>query len=368
MTVTAASPSLDPAVAPSADVPQPAAYLPVLDGFRAIAIADVLAGHFTHFRFIPGGFGVTLFFFISGLLITRLLLAELDGSERIDLRRFYARRIVRLAPALLTMIAIVTATAVIRGKPAPPGDVIAAVFYFANYYRVFVGFTLTFGLLWSLAVEEHYYLIFPTLLGRINRSRSPLGVLIALVGAALVWRLVLVLLIHPPVDYTYMATDTRFDSILYGAILALMISRNPAVLKSRWLVSVPAFLAGVAALLATFMFKGVFLRETIRYSIQGVALLPIVAALTFGGGQALFRSIGRVLAWPPLVLLGKLSYSLYLWHYPCIFAVAALAPRLSAGVSHAIAFGVSFAVSALSYYGVERSFLTLRRRFGSHAR
>jgi peptidoglycan/LPS O-acetylase OafA/YrhL len=342
-------------------------YVPALDGFRAIAILFVLAAHFTHWSFIPGGFGVTLFFFISGFLITRLLIAELGTAGRIDLPRFYARRFLRLAPALLVMVALVSITAVATGRKAPPMDIVAAVFYFANYYRIFVGFTLTFGLLWSLAVEEHYYLVFPAILGPIFRSSRPLVILTGLVAAALVWRISLMAVIHPPADYTYMATDARFDSILYGAILAVWMSKTPDLLSKPVLTSLPAFGVGVIVILATFVLKSAFLRETIRYSAQGLALMPIVAAITFSDKARIYGFARSILSSAPATFIGKLSYSLYLWHYVFIDGVTSALPRLKPIVALPIAFVLAIVASLISYYGVERSFVKLRRRFGSHA-
>ena len=351
----------------AADAPA-SSYVPVLDGFRAIAISLVLAAHFTHLYFIPGGFGVTLFFFISGLLITRLLLAEIRLSGRADLPRFYARRVMRLAPALVTLAIVLSGVALIQGRRFPASDVLAVVFYFANYYRVFVGFTLGFGLLWSLAVEEHYYIVFPYVLNRLMKAGRPLLVLSGLMAVALIWRTILMVFIHPPLNYTYMATDTRFDSILYGAILSVILYKYPHAISSRLLTGILAFTVGLLALLATFLMKADLERETIRYSIQGLALLPIVSSVVFGDRHIIFRWARAVLSTRPMTLIGKLSYSLYLWHYPCIFAVRDALPHLSPNVALALALVVSIAVSAASYFGVERSFLNLRRRFGSHAR
>ncbi len=342
-------------------------YIPALDGFRALAITVVLAAHFTHSPFVPGGFGVTLFFFISGLLITRLLISEHEATGKVSLPRFYARRFLRLAPALLLMIAVVTGVTFAVGQKTPIADVLAAVFYVANYYWIFVGFTLTFGVLWSLAVEEHYYLLYPALLGPLIRTSRPLLILALLCALALVWRTILMVFIHPPADYTYMATDARFDSILYGALLGVWLHKRPDAAERPLLASLPSVGLALVVLVLTFAMKGALIRETIRYSLQGLALLPIVAAITFSKRNVLFGWARAVLSTKPLTFYGKLSYSIYLWHFPCIFAVTRSLPNLSLSITMPLALLVTFAAALFSYLAVERTFLRLRRRFGSHA-
>jgi peptidoglycan/LPS O-acetylase OafA/YrhL len=351
-----------------APAPRAGNYLPALDGFRAVAIAFVMAGHLTRFSFIPGGFGVTLFFFISGLLITRLLLDELDRSGRINLLQFYTRRFLRLAPALLTMVTLVTGSFLLAGAKTPPTDVLAVIFYLANYYRIFIGFTLPFLLMWSLAVEEHYYLIYPSVLRALMRSGRPLLILGALTIAALIWRTVLIKVIHVSDNYTNMATDTRFDSILYGAIMAIWMKRAPESPLLRWLTSAPAVAIGFALLLISFLLKGVLLRETIRYSLQGLALMPVVVAFTFSDGSPLYRAGRALLGSPPMVLVGKLSYSLYLWHYLMIDLVRWRWPHMKFATAIALELTLAVGASCLSYFLIERAFLGLRRHFGSHAR
>ena len=348
--------------------PAPAGdYLPALDGLRAIAILFVLAGHLTHLPMIPGGFGVTLFFFISGLLITRLLLVELDRRGGVDLPRFYVRRLLRLAPALVGMVLIVAAVAALRGGEVKGAEVFSAIFYISNYYRIFIDYALPFAVLWSLSVEEHYYLAYPALLPWLMRSGRPLLILAVACGVALIWRAVLMSVIHPPANYTNMATDTRFDSILFGAMFSIWQARRPNLAQTSWLVSPWVVAGSLVTLLACFLVRTDFLRETVRYTLQGLAFIPLVAAVVFNQTWPLYRAARKVLGAAPLVFVGRLSYSLYLWHYPCIFAVKALAPGMGFVASVLVSLGLSVAAALLSYFALERSFLALRRRFGSHA-
>ena len=133
-------------------------YVPAIDGMRALAITTVVASHFGAEQIVPGGFGVTVFFFISGYLITSLMIQEHSRRGRIAIVLFYIRRFLRLAPALLVSIAAVSVTFFLAFGFSSISQIFAAVFYYMNYYVIFGGSTpLPLGPLWSLAVEEHYY-------------------------------------------------------------------------------------------------------------------------------------------------------------------------------------------------------------------
>ncbi len=357
-----------PAV-PAASARATPGYVPAIDGFRAVAILLVLTGHFGLGFLVPGGFGVTIFFLISGLLITRLLLIEHDRSGRIQLLNFYARRFARLAPALLAFIVIVTAIYAATHAVVPWGEVVASLFYVENYYRIAYGSTVTpLGILWSLAVEEHYYFIFPAAFALLLMTRQVLPVLVAALVAGLVWRTVLLLGLHVSDTYTYMATDARFDSILYGALLAVLLHRGADAAPARFLTSPLAFAAGVVVIVGTLVIRNPVLRETIRYSLQGLALMPIVAAVVFGDRSTVLNGARALLATRPLVFIGKLSYSLYLWHYACIDGVKYLMPDGSGATRLVVSASLAIITSLASYFLVERSFMALRHRLGSHAR
>ena len=247
-------------------------YIPALDGLRAVAIILVLLGHFGLGRVVPGGFGVTVFFLISGFLITRLLLVEYVESGKIDYLRFYARRFARLAPALVVVIASVTAAYAALHTIVPWSEVVAAFLYVINYYRIFHAVDIIpLGILWSLAVEEHFYLVFPLAFAGLLRSQRVVPALITAIAVALVWRVVLVLVLHASEDYTYMATDARFDSILYGALLAILAHRWAGALPLRRLMAPALSLLAILVLLSTFVIRNPVLRETVRYSVQGLA-------------------------------------------------------------------------------------------------
>jgi len=265
--------------------------LPALDGLRGVAILLVVASHAIS-QAIPGGFGVTLFFFISGFIITRLLL----GDNR--LWPFYARRIARLAPALLVFVAVTCLL-----SPVVPGDVAAALLYYANYHQ----FTMALDQTWSLAIEEHFYAVFPALLIALSVKRLQ-SALIAFVVAVLLWRIALV--VGGDIERIHRASDTRLDSIAYGCLLSIMIHH-----KSKWLgvLSSRRVLAfGAALLAATFALRSPAFRESVRYSLQGLALMPLFCGLFYSNNAPAW--LRATLESKALVYVGTVSYSLYLYN------------------------------------------------------
>ena len=304
-----------------------------LDGLRAIAVLIVVVSHAGYGDVIPGGLGVTIFFFLSGYLITTLLLDEWDRHGAITVKHFYGRRAFRLLPSLFVTLAVaylLVAIGRLDGGISVQGF-FSQVFYFANYYTIFFDHGGTVptgtGILWSLAVEEHFYILFPLLMWVVLRYRNArrflIGLFAALCALALAWRMWLVT--QPGfVDIrTYYGSDTRFDSILYGALLALCL--NPARLpwkpgreKMRsidWLVCAGA----LALLLGTILYRQPEFRESLRYSLQGIALLPLFFYAVRYPTAGPFRLLNtRVLA-----RLGVLSYGIYLIHDVILSAMPA---------------------------------------------
>ncbi|CAM3818858.1 acyltransferase family protein [Litorimonas haliclonae] len=345
-------------------------YIPGLDGIRAIAVLIVIIAHFGLTNLIPGGFGVTVFFFISGFLITRLLLAEARIKGKIHLKDFYIRRIVRLYPALIFMVVGSTALYLLLGQGGPkPLEFTAALGYFTNIYQVAVraGGELPFmpwTHLWSLAVEEHFYLIFPLLMVIFGVfKRRLIWALMGLLALVPLWRLFTYSTFEtlPVVDYNYMMTDARIDSIVWGCFLSVLLDkdiREGLVQKlTGWL---PIVGAG-AILLLCFALRDESFRYIWRYSLQGAALFILVLNLYF------FRpvrwSLGVLELWP-LVWIGRLSYPLYLWHFP----VLDLSHRfMEPGVAQlSVAVIGSLGISIFSFFLVEKPFMALRKRFGAH--
>lgn len=299
-------------------------YISGLDGIRAIAVMLVIVAHAGFGNIIPGGLGVTIFFFLSGYLITTLLLKEYKTSGYIDVKKFYIRRFFRLFPPLfivLTIAYLLAALGVIEGGYGVKYYLLQ-LFYLANFVKIYFSEALVpsgSGVLWSLAIEEHYYIFFPFVLHFLLRNFSQQRVaffLIFLTFAILIWRLVLVLYFDSNAvnhNRTYYGTDTRLDSILYGSILAL--SANPFQ-SAKEQLSLHRniywyFLIGVAGLLFSLAYRDEIFRETFRYSMQGLALMPLFYFVI----DRRMSLVNSILDSTIFKKIGLYSYTMYLVHF-----------------------------------------------------
>lgn len=343
-------------------------FIPGLDGLRAVSVLIVLVAHMGLDHIVPGGFGVTVFFFISGFLITRLLIAEQEAKGRVNLPMFYMRRFARLYPALLFMVFTTTAISGVMGYGLPTGvEFLAAVFYFTNIYQVHAASIdysplMSWTPLWSLAVEEHFYLLFPLLVlaAGLAWKRLHMAVLAILVIVPL-WRLFVYFNLDVPVsDYNYMMTDARIDSIAWGCLLTIMLHRKGVDGLRAMTGFVPVMVAGLALLLS-FVIRDDMFRYVVRFSLQGAAIFVLLFNLYY---LAKLRWAFKLLEIAPLVWIGKTSYALYLWHFP-IYDLVHRNMDVSA-VSIALTVAASFVMTAVSFYLIEGPFMKLRKRFGSH--
>jgi peptidoglycan/LPS O-acetylase OafA/YrhL len=251
-------------------------------------------------------------------------------------------------PALVFMIAVVSLAAAACLKPPPLSEICAALLYAMNYYILAGGEGLPFGTLWSLAVEEHFYLIFPVMVLACLRFRERflLALLIACV-AILFWRILLVYQ-GAPSDRTYLATDTRIDSILWGCILAVAMDLK---VNLEWLTKKSVIGLAVVGLLASLAIRNPAFRETLRYTLQGMCLLPL-----FVVAIARPPRVAAILESAPMLWIGKRSYSLYLWHFPIIFLIGEQFPHVSPWLTGAVAGMMSLALAAFSYSFVENRY------------
>ncbi len=342
-------------------------YLPGLDGLRALAVVAVLLYH-AGARWLPGGFlGVEVFFVISGYLITSLLLAEWQARGGVDLKAFWLRRARRLLPAAFLLILSTLAFAVLF-LPAEVaglrGDALASFAYLTNWYLVLdqqsyfeaVGRPSPLRHLWSLAVEEQFYLLWPLAFAvgtlRWGRRRLLLGVL-AGAAASTAW---MVVLYRPDVDPSrlYYGTDTRAAGLLLGVALAYVWAparRSPALPPTRLapdLVGLPA-LGGLGLLFLhlgecqPFLYQGGFL---------AVALATAVVIAVVVHPRS--RLVPRLLGWRPLRWLGLRSYSIYLWHWPVfVFTRPQIDVPLDGPALLAFRLGLTLTLAQLSYRYVE---------------
>ena len=343
--------------------------IPTLDGIRGVAALIVFASHAWPGARVPGGLGVTIFFVLSGLLITTLLRRELDQSGTLDLRRFYLRRALRILPPFYLLLL----TAAIAKLYVDPGGVNVKAFvvlaaHGGNYWAIlhqWQGMPAATRVTWSLAVEEHFYLVFPALLlwlhAFVPDRRRQLLIVLMLCAAILAWRWYLV---HTgpilPVRLL-VATDTRIDSILFGCALGLC--GNPALDPTRisrrtWLaVLVPAALMLVSVCVAV---RGRSLSiEAIRYSVEGLALLPLFAAGVRYPQNGLFRWLN---SWP-MRSLGRWSYAIYLVHLG-ILAALARSGLESSPWRAPLALALSIAAAEMIYRTIETPCSRLRGRLG----
>jgi len=337
-------------------------YRPGLDGLRALAVLGVFVYH-ARIDWLPGGFlGVDLFFVLSGYLITSLLLVEWEARNRIDLRRFWLRRARRLLPALVVVVlgALALAAIFARGDLANTrSDAVSSLLYYTNWhlilaqhsYFVVHGSPSLLQHLWSLAVEEQFYLIWPLLLVPglvlLGRKRLPMLVIAGIAAsAALMWTLY-----NPEGDPSrvYFGTDTRAFLLLMGILLALVWPLIEGLPRR----ALPLLeLLGVAALVGTVL---LFLRMQdfsptlyrggdLAAAFCFVVLIAAVAHPRTGIGQALGVA--------PLRWVGERSYGIYLWHLPIIVLIAGVNARPGIDIVVAEA-AIIVAAAALSFRFVE---------------
>jgi peptidoglycan/LPS O-acetylase OafA/YrhL len=345
----------------------PARHIPSLDGIRAVSIILVFCTHAGLAAYVPGDLGVTIFFFLSGFLITTLMRSEFERNGSVNLRHFWLRRALRILPPLYLVLLGATVLALIL---YPPGTVCApamaaeALFY-ANYWGIY-GVNCEApgtGVVWSLAVEEHFYLLFPLIYIamqklRLTRQRQA-WLLWGLCAVILIWRCVLVIALHANSTRIYLPTDTRIDSILFGCALAVW--NNPVLDKSRlpprlWkYVLLPGALV---VLLLSVAFQGEVFRNTWYFSIQGAALTLIFISAVRFHTWPLFR----LLNYRPVAFIGVLSYSLYLIHFVLLRAAKQLWPEWQGSLRVLIALSASALAAWAIFVLIERPCARLRRK------
>ena len=345
-----------------------------LDGLRAIAVGLVVLFHLQLPGLGAGFLGVDVFFVISGFLITTLLLIEHERTGRISLSAFWARRARRLLPALalvmLTVAVVTLLTATDSQKVSLRGDLLATIFYVGNWH--FIGTSTYFAstggespLLhtWSLAIEEQFYLFWPLLvIGTalvLVRTRRAIIVLSA-VGIAISVYLLARLWSPDMVDRAYMGTDARIFEPLIGALAAAVLTWTIA---RRWVQRFGPVLALVGA--AGLVFCVAVIRPEDSFYFHGgaelvsLATLAIVVAIWHERGGV----VGRALSWRPLVLLGVISYGVYLWHWPVALWTGVRTPEVShLDARRVLAVALTLAAAAASYLLLERP---VRERLGS---
>ena len=348
-------------------------YRPALDGIRALAIALVVLHHTGALlvpsladELFPGGFlGVNVFFVLSGFLITTLLL-ERRGVEPHPIRTFYARRALRLLPAVVGLLVaiLVYALAVDSGVSRALASLPVVLTYTTNWAALAgVDVSQYIGHLWSLAIEEQFYLVWPLLLFAGFRAgcsrRQLLWLVLGLAVVAAAWRASLWDTGHGWLRI-YIRTDAQADSILIGAALALLpyerlLDAGRAATRAgiAWLA-----LAGIVAAAELIQpWSGTLY-------LGGFTVLAVVAAVLIALVLRPGAGPYRLLASAPAVALGRLSYSLYLWHFPVFLVVAQRTADWTPALRVLVAWPIAFGAAVASYRLLERPALHIKARLG----
>ncbi|MEG4293261.1 acyltransferase [Microcoleus sp. C2C3] len=346
-------------------------YIPSLDGMRTIAFLIVFLSHAGATHIVPGGFGVTVFFFLSGYLITTLLRREYEKNQVINFKHFYLRRILRIWPGFYLVLflgSILTLIGVLAGEIQLPAF-LSQVLHYYNYYEAFVttsGVAPGTGVYWSLAVEEHFYCLFPFLYISLLKMRvSPQRQMLILWGiclALLIWRCVLVFGMGANESRIFHLSDTRIDSILFGCALA--VNGNPVLdppYGSDRLWKYFLLPAGITVLLLSFIYRSPEFANTLRYTIQGLALHGIfIAAIRFPDW-----GVFQILNWSWMRFIGLLSYSLYLVHDTVIHAVNLYLPQIYGALQGALSLLICFILAYAIYTYIELPCGKLRKQLSS---
>jgi len=343
------------------------------DGMRGVAVIIVVVSHMSvflpipHLLVVPGGVvSLDSFFVLSGFLITCLLLKEQSAKGRVDRWAFYRRRALRLLPALFALLFVYAIYAYVAKLPAAleRSSIFSVAFYYSNWQMSaksnFFGGTMSEGLqhMWSLSFEEQFYLIWPWVviffLGIRTRLRTVVIVILTIIAVVFVHRW---LMYTGPASWykPFVRTDTRADSILWGALVAHLWVRGKEPKKylrpATWVAAIfLIFCLGYADLTDPFLYRG---------GLVAIDLACCVILLAILDGK---WAGNRLFSLKPFILLGTISYGLYLWHLPVFFAVRRYGSGLNDVMRVVVALGVTFALTLSCWFLLERPALRWKSR------
>lgn len=353
-----------PAAALDAHAANGLGYRPALDGLRALAVLAVIAYH-DNYPWAKGGFlGVDLFFALSGFLITTLLVLEYRRGTVIQFAAFWARRARRLLPALLLVLVFVAVYTHFEVVPwervGVRNDGLASLFYVANwrfildkqgYFQIFSAAS-PLRHMWSLAIEEQYYLVWPVIvLVCLRVARGSVRVLAVVCGVGALASIIAMRMRFTPADPTqaYYATDARAHTLLIGALLALVFLVWTPRARAQQAIAVLSALALAAAFVAWHRASG----TTATYYRGGSAVFAVTAVVLIAGAMQP-GLLSRLLSFRPLVWIGRISYGLYLWHWPITVWLVPSRVSLDDTALNALRLAATFAAAIVSYHLVER--------------
>ena len=336
-------------------------HIPALDGLRAVAILVVLMFHSLVPSFRWGNVGVDVFFVLSGFLITGILLDEHTQTGRIQWRAFVRRRIYRLVPALLVMVGayLVIAPFLWPGEPHFT-DALWVLTYMSDYSRALIERPHYLGHTWSLSVEEHFYLLWPAILGGlailVRKTRTPdawwVGIFFLGWVVATGWRVASTLMWPTDFDFNYFRFDTRTSGLWLGAMVAA-VARTKALEQP---LSASLLAMGVLALAAGATTSRFGENNTLLYGITFAEMATALALLAILKQQ---EWICAPLTVPAMMWIGKVSYAIYLWHYPIQYY---LRVETSKEIALFLGSALAMAIAWLSWRYVEAPMLRRRDR------
>jgi len=339
-------------------------YRPSLDGLRAVAVLAVMSWHYV-LPGVKGGFlGVDIFFVLSGFLITRLLVEEWELSSRIHLGRFYLRRMLRLFPALFLVLLVTL--------PIVPRIWTGYALLYVTNWGILAGKLNSCAImqLWSLSVEEQFYLVWPPLLLGLLALKVPRRVIGAVVFLLAASSAAFKIVGWHDIDSwsrSYFGSDARADELLIGCGLALFMSWS-TVPQRTWFRRAVQVATIPALLWLGYLIVASAVYWRLLYQQAGLTLAALATCILIL--QCLIAPVPGVrsfLAWPPLVVIGRMSYGLYLWHTPVAWVTDARhydwVPILSRPVQFIVRVLLTFAIAGASYRFLELPLLKLKHRF-----
>ena len=349
-------------------------YLPSIDSLRALAVLAVIIYH-VDVNYLPGGFlGVDLFFVLSGYLISSLIIKEYRKTGSLNLYNFYIRRARRLLPAVYFMITVGLVVMVLFNEVLLRKSHLDAIFgyiYSSNWWYIFhkldyfdsFGAQSPFKHLWSLAIEEQFYMIFPLLFLLVNRKKKSkdgtyklnknfLYVVLGLILVSLIAHILLFDINN--ISRIYFGTDTRAFSLLVGVVGAILYPmerlHDKVTLQQNMIYSVVS-LASIATLVTVMIYTSEYNTWLYRGGFLLVAILGLIVIISSGKQHTL---MSRLLSFKPVVFIGKISYSLYLWHFPVLVLTTPVSEIGNPNIFFVILrIVLTFAVAIVSYVFVE---------------
>ena len=345
-----------------------------VDAMRAVAVLLVVLAHSGLGSVVPGGSGVTIFFTISGFIISHLVLKEVEASGRFDVRGFYARRFFKIFPPLVVVLIVPAIVLEASGVWNISGrDTAAQLFFVFNFVYMSGDVNVVPGstVLWSLSIEEQFYIVFALLVLVSLAFRKTTTV--ALVAAAASFAVLLPTLnrviqtaFGAEHERIYYGTDTRIDAIAWGVLAAIAFrSGRPALQRVvRWCQRDKVVLGAVAAYLFSVVWRDDFFRETFRYSLQAVSA---AAVILYGFGQprrsGWLRTVFDATSSAQAVrVVGLASYSIYVAHLSLIFALEPVTSRMPTALAILLNVVASVAGGIVVWRQVEKPVLDFRIR------